>query len=164
VKVVENCIHLSAQTRREAATSAGGLRNGCSDLMSVLQDFRADKDAFLRHHPQSPLTNEQRARFEGLSYYPENDALVVRDTPVNDGVDLEGEIVMPTTTGGMQTYRRAGIVRFDVDGVTAQVTLLASSDSDVLFLPFRSCPALVGGVYAQGALRADREGCSGRRL
>ena len=105
--------------------------------MSVLQDFRADKDAFLRHHPQSPLTNEQRARFEGRSYYPENDALVVRDTPVTDGVDLEEEIVMQTTTGGMQTYRRAGIVRFDVDGVTAKVTLFASSDSDKLFLPFR---------------------------
>jgi hypothetical protein len=33
---------------------------------------------------------------------------------VTDGVDLEEEIVMQTTTGGMQTYRRAGIVRFDV--------------------------------------------------
>jgi uncharacterized protein (DUF1684 family) len=72
----------------------------------MLQDFRADKDAFLRHHPQSPLTNEQRARFEGLSYYPENGALVVRDTPVTDGVDLEEEIVMQTTTGGSPDSRR----------------------------------------------------------
>jgi hypothetical protein len=39
--------------------------------MSELQDFRADKDEYFRHHPQSPLTHEQRAAFEGLSYYAE---------------------------------------------------------------------------------------------
>ena len=105
--------------------------------MSELEDFRADKDEFFRNEPQSPLTHEQRATFEGLAYYPENDALVVRGALVTDGVDLEEEIVMQTTTGGTQTYRRAGVVRFDVDGVTAQVTLFASSDSDELFLPFR---------------------------
>jgi uncharacterized protein len=105
--------------------------------MSELEDFRADKDAFFREDARSPLTHEQRATFEGLAYYPEDGALVVPETLLTDGVDLEEEIVMQTTTGGTQTYRRAGVVRFDVDGVTAQVTLFASSDSDELFLPFR---------------------------
>jgi uncharacterized protein (DUF1684 family) len=105
--------------------------------MSELQDFRADKDEFFRHHPQSPLTHEQRAAFEGLSYYAESGGLVVRDALVTDGVDLEEEIVMQTTTGGTQIYRRAGVVRFDVDGVPAQLTLFASSDTPELFLPFR---------------------------
>lgn len=105
--------------------------------MSGLQDFRADKDAFFRHHPQSPLTNEQRATFGGLAYYPENGALVVREALVTDGVDLEEEIVMQTTAGGTQIYRRAGVARFDVDSVPAQVTLFASSDAHELFLPFR---------------------------
>lgn len=113
------------------------LRNGCPGPMSGLQDFRADKDAFFRHHPQSPLTNEQRATFGGLAYYPENGALVVREALVTDGVDLEEEIVMQTTAGGTQIYRRAGVARFDVDSVPAQVTLFASSDAHELFLPFR---------------------------
>ena len=105
--------------------------------MSELEEFRADKDAFFREDARSPLTHEQRAAFEGLSYYPENDALVVRETLVTDGVDLEGEIVMQTTTGGLQRYRRAGIVRFDVEGVRAKLTLFTSSDTHELFLPFR---------------------------
>jgi hypothetical protein len=124
--------------------------------MSELQDFRADKDEFFRHDPQSPLTHEQRATLEGLAYYPENGALVVRGTLVTEGVDLQEEIVMQTTTGGTQTYRRAGIVRFDVDGVTAQVTLFTSSDSDELFLPLRDATS---GKETYGAGRyLDVEG------
>jgi hypothetical protein len=75
-----------------------------------LQDFRADKDAFVRQDARSPLTHEQQATFEGLTYYPENGALVAGGALVTDGVDLEEEIVMQTTTGGTQTYRRAAEV------------------------------------------------------
>jgi hypothetical protein len=105
--------------------------------MSELEEFRADKDAFFHEDARSPLTREQRAAFEGLAYYPENGALVVHEALVTDGVDLEEEIVMQTTTGGTQIYRRAGVVRFHVDGVPAQLTLFTSADTHELFLPFR---------------------------
>jgi uncharacterized protein len=104
--------------------------------MSELEDFRAEKDEFFRH-PQSPLTREQRATFEGLAYYAENDTLVIRETLEGDGVDLDEVIVMQTTTGGTQSYRRAGVVRFSVAGVPAHLTLFTSSDAYELFLPFR---------------------------
>jgi hypothetical protein len=104
--------------------------------MSELGEFRAEKDAFFREH-QSPLTPEQRATFEGLAYYPDNGELVIRAELESEGVDLDEVIVMQTTTGGEQTYRRAGVVRFEVDGVPAQVTLFTASDMHDLFLPFR---------------------------
>lgn len=105
--------------------------------MSELDDFRADKDAFFREHPQSPLTPEQRAAFEGLSYFPEDRALTVRAPLSLDDVDTDEEIVMQTTTGGTQTYRRAGVVRFEIGDEPAQVTLFSSPDMHELFLPFR---------------------------
>jgi uncharacterized protein (DUF1684 family) len=105
--------------------------------MSELEEFRADKDAFFREHPQSPLTPDQMATFEGLAYYPEDAGLVIRALVQTDGVDVDEDIAMPTTTGGEQVYRRAGVVRFEVGGVPAQVTLFASSGSRELFLPFR---------------------------
>jgi hypothetical protein len=105
--------------------------------MSELAEFRAEKDAFFREHAQSPLTLEQRATFDGLEYYPDNADLVIRTQLETEGVDLEEVIVMQTTAGGQQTYRRAGIVRFEVDGVPTKVTLFASSDTQDLFLPFR---------------------------
>ena len=105
--------------------------------MGELEDFRAEKDEFFRHHPQSPLMREQRATFERFAYYPENDALVIHERLERDGVDLDEVIVMQTTTGGTQSYRRAGVVRFSVGGLPAQLTLFTSSDADELFLPFR---------------------------
>ncbi len=105
--------------------------------MSELDDFRVDKDAFFREHPNSPLLPDKRSSFKGLSYFPENDALVIRTGIQTEGVDLDDEIPLATTTGGEQVYRRAGIVRFDVDGEPAQVTLFRSPDMQALFLPFR---------------------------
>jgi len=105
--------------------------------MSELDDFRADKDRFFREHPNSPLLPGQRSSFEGLSYFPENDALVIRTAIETNGVNLDEEIPLQTTTGGEQVYRRAGVVRFEVDGDPAQVTLFRSPDMPSLFLPFR---------------------------
>lgn len=105
--------------------------------MSELTEFRAEKDAFFREHPSSPLTASQRATFRGLAYFPENQDLIVRTSLETDGVDRDETIVMQTTTGGEQTYHRAGVVRFEVDGQPAQVTLYSSPEMHELFVPFR---------------------------
>ncbi|MGH2637350.1 MAG: DUF1684 domain-containing protein, partial [Actinomycetota bacterium] len=105
--------------------------------MSELQDFRADKDEFFREHPRSPLAPEQREAFDHLAYFPENASLVIRARLETEGVDRGEDIVMPTTTGDERVYRRAGIVRFEVDGEPARVTLFAAPETRELFLPFR---------------------------
>jgi uncharacterized protein len=105
--------------------------------MSELEEFRAEKDEFFHDDPRSPLTPEQRASFEGLRYFPEDGTLRIRGGLETEGVDRDERIVMQTTTGGEQEYRRAGVVRFEVDGTRAQVTLYASDDAHDLFLPFR---------------------------
>jgi len=123
--------------------------------MSELERFRKGKDGFFRSHPQSPLTSDQRAVFEGLVYFPEEPALAVRAPLETDGVDRDERIVMPTTTGEEQVYRRAGIVRFEVDGEPAVVTLYASDGMDELFLPFRDSTSgketYVAGRYLEVA-------------
>ena len=118
--------------------------------MSELEDFRADKDGFFREHPNSPLLPGQRSSFAGLSYFPENDALVIRTAIETEGVDLDEEIPLQTTTGGEQVYRRAGVVRFDVDEEPTQVTLFRSPDMQALFLPFRDATS---GTETYGAGR-----------
>ncbi|HZD80562.1 MAG TPA: DUF1684 domain-containing protein [Actinomycetota bacterium] len=117
--------------------------------MSELEEFRRGKDAFFREGPTSPLTDEQRRSFEGLAYYPPTDALVIR-APLDPDVDRQEPVVMQTTTGGSQEYRRAGVVRFRVDGDVAQVTLYASPDQRELFLPFRDATS---GKESYGAGR-----------
>src|SRR5918996_228150 len=106
-------------------------------MMPELSEFRADKDDFFRDDPRSPLLPQQQVTFEGLSYFPANGSLVIRAKLEVEGIDTNARIVMQTTTGEEQVYRRAGIVRFDVDGEQAVVTLYASPGSHELFLPFR---------------------------
>ena len=105
--------------------------------MTELDDFRAEKDDFFREHPNSPLTPDQRASFTGLDYFAEDPSLLVHARLETDGVDTDEAVEMQTTTGGVQTYRRAGSVGFEVDGEPARVTLYASPDMHGLFLPFR---------------------------
>ena len=100
-----------------------------------LESFRAAKDKFYRRDHRAPLTPEQQRGFKGLSYFPENDALVIKariDRNVQPGI-----VHMETTKGEQQDYRRSGVAHFEVDGRAAQVTLYASDSSHNLFLPFR---------------------------
>ena len=106
-------------------------------VMNELSEFRAEKDDLFRNDPRSPLLPQQQVTFEGLSYFPANESLVIRGKLETEGVYTNARIVMQTTTGGQQVYRRAGIMRFEVDGEPAVVTLYASPGSDELFLPFR---------------------------
>jgi uncharacterized protein (DUF1684 family) len=100
-----------------------------------LELFRKEKDEFFRTDPHSPLTPEQRPAFRGLAYYPEEPELRIEGRL--DPPPEEGEVRMPTSTGGEQVYRRAGVVRFSVEGRAAEITLYAASGDHELFLPFR---------------------------
>lgn len=100
--------------------------------MSELDDFRAEKDEFFGHHPQSPLTREQKQDFKGLNYFPENDAL---------RLDVEVELLndpqpmmMQTSTGGVQEYLRYGKFKFQVDGQDVELTIYQADYG--FFLPF----------------------------
>jgi len=104
--------------------------------MSELEEFRGAKDEFFRDDPRSPLTPEQRAAFQGLSYSPEDPALRI-EAELDTDVDRDEDIVMQTTTVGTQVYRRVGKVRFDVDGHPAEITLYESAEQEDLFVPFR---------------------------
>lgn len=100
--------------------------------MENIEEFRKQKDEFFRTHPQSPLTPEQRAHFEGLNYFPYRPDL---DLNVEvEEFDQGGEIQMQTTTGDVQTYQRFGRFQFEVDGQEVELTLYHNQHG--YFLPF----------------------------
>jgi uncharacterized protein (DUF1684 family) len=129
--------------------------------MNELEEFRAAKDAFFRDDPRSPLTAEQRSAFEGLAYFAEAPELVIRVPLETEGIDRDERIVMQTTTGGEQVYRRAGVVRFEVEGEPAQLTLYSSSDMHELFLPFRDATSGKESYGAGRYLEVDPPGRDG---
>ncbi len=130
--------------------------------MSELEDFRRRKDDFFAGHPRSPLTEEQRERFTGLAYFPEEPGLVIEVPLETEGVDRAEPIVMQTTTGGEQVYRRAGRVRFAVDGQEARLTLYESDLQHELFVPFRDATSGEETYGAGRYLEVEPPGPAGR--
>jgi uncharacterized protein (DUF1684 family) len=114
--------------------------------MSQLAAFRTARDRFFKEHPQSPLTPEQRDSFAGLRYFPENPALRLA-LPV-ELFERPSTIVVQTSTGDAQSYRRLGRLHFTVDAQELSLTLFAD-EAGGLFLPFAD--ALAGGeTYGAG--------------
>ncbi len=100
--------------------------------MTQLETQRAQKDDFFAHHPQSPLTAEQRAHFTGLDYFPENPALrfelEIEEFPQKEAVQMQ------TSTGDQQQYTRFGKVHFSAAGHPAALTVYQSQHG--FFIPF----------------------------
>src|SRR5574341_439641 len=101
-------------------------------LMTELTDFRAEKDDFFAHHPQSPLTPEQKRAFTGLKYFPEHEDLRL-EVQVKRLFEQE-PMQMQTSTGGVQMYVRYGRFTFQMDGQDAELTIYQNENG--YFLPF----------------------------
>lgn len=106
-----------------------------ADPLATHVVFRAERDHLFAHHSQSALTEEARAHFTGLGYFPYNPAVRVEaviDTdiePERREVATSGEEIMP--------MERVGVVRF---GIGQEACALSLYWIDVygggLFLPF----------------------------
>lgn len=127
--------------------------------MNPLTQFRASKDDFFAHNPRSPLTKEQKKHFQGLDYFPENLNLRL-ELPLEKPENAES-IQIQTSTGHIQEYTRFGMIHFQVDGQTANLTVFAHEYG--LFLPF--VDSLAGTeTYPAGRYLEPVEMADGRYL
>jgi uncharacterized protein (DUF1684 family) len=130
-----------------------------SERESRLSGYRHRRDHFFAEHPHSPLTGEQRARFQGLDYFPERNDLSLNLPLDDEGPDIGEEFDLPTTDGKSKRFARAGRIEFEVDDEPVTLTVLRDVDRGGLFVPFRD--ALAGsetyevGRYLEPQLRPD---------
>ena len=100
--------------------------------MIDLNAFRAEKISFFARHTQSPLTHSQKRSLHGFHYFPEDESLRL-EVEVERFAD-QVEIEIPTSTGGVQRYKRYGRFKFVVDGQEAELTIYKAGHG--FFLPF----------------------------
>lgn len=79
--------------------------------MTALTHFRADKDAYFREGPDSPVED---ATFSGLLYYPASEAHVV--TAALEPFAVREVVLLATSTGDEQPYLRTGRATFELGG------------------------------------------------
>ncbi len=106
-----------------------------------LAGYRHRRDHFFGDHPHSPLTEEQRATFAGLDYFPEREDLALNLPLDESGGGVGDAVEIPTTDGKTKPFVRVGRVRFDVDGDDVTLTVFRDSDRGSLFIPFRDAMA-----------------------
>ena len=98
-----------------------------------LLEFRDEKDRFFKLEPQSPIPEDDRDSFLGLSYFEPNEVYAFK-------VDLDPvdptDVMISTTTGDERRYKRVATASFVVDDEDATVALYSSGNGS-LFLPFR---------------------------
>jgi hypothetical protein len=129
-------------------------------MAADLEEFRKMKDHFFKHDPHSPLMPEQRDRFDGLSYFPENAALRF-ELAVQPLAEPE-KIEMQTSTGDVQAYLRFGTITFEVGGEAVELTLYIPPGGHGYFLPFADATS---GQETYGAGRyLDPEPLPGGKL
>ncbi len=91
----------------------------------------------------------QRANFDGLHYFDENDALNLT-VSVELFPDNEPMIEMETSTGDKRPYRRYGRFPFTVAGEKAALTIYSDQQGQEFFMPFRDASS---GAETYGAGR-----------
>jgi uncharacterized protein (DUF1684 family) len=116
--------------------------------------FRADKDHYFRHAPDSPVPADERDAFAGLPYYPVDEALAFEGLRLEPYTgDEPSTFQIPTTTGDLRPARRAGVLRFELEGETRQLTGYTfddgREDDGSLFVPFLDATS-GGETYGAG--------------
>ena len=102
-----------------------------------IQQWRTEKDAFMRQSTQSPVPASQRAAFPPLEYFPVDPSY--RAPAALEELPGGPPIEMPTSTGQLRKMRRVGRLSFTLKGRQLSLTAFVEADqSDTrrLFVPF----------------------------
>ena len=113
---------------------------GPHDYRSAIEGYRAEKDAFFKSAPGSPIPQDERDTFSGLPYYSIDEDLVfdgLRPEPYQG--DEPTSFQIPTSDNRLRPARRAGVFTFELGGEPRRLTAyeLEGAHSDGrMFLPF----------------------------
>jgi uncharacterized protein (DUF1684 family) len=99
---------------------------------------REEKDEYLRTSPDSPVTESGRQTFLPLAYYDVDPSYMVPAAlrPSDDS----STIMIPTSAGTQDPFRKVGTLEFTLHGETLKLTAYAPAASrtlERLFVPFK---------------------------
>ena len=101
-----------------------------------IQKERADKDTYLLTSKESPLSEEDKRNFQGLSYYPVNELFKVKARL--ELIPAREIVTMPTSDGKEKPYRKFAVASFELNGEMQRLVVFQpiQKPDNLLFLPF----------------------------
>jgi uncharacterized protein (DUF1684 family) len=109
------------------------------DYGDAVRAFRADKDAFFRSNPGSPIPEAERATFTGLPYFAVDEGFRFDGLPLEPYTGTEPtSFAIPTSDGKLRPAERAGTFRFTPGSVPSTLTAYTfeHDHSGSVFVPF----------------------------
>ncbi len=107
------------------------------DYKTEIAQHRSEKDAMFKSDEESPLSERDRASFEGLKYFPIDETYKV-EARLSRFIVKETTFI-PTSTGEDRMYNQYGFVKFELNGKTHRMLVLQPTEEgleDYFFLPF----------------------------
>ncbi len=102
-----------------------------------IKAYRKEKDELFANSKESPLDRKQKKVFEGLNYYPVDQAY--RITADFETFPLQEAIKIQTNIGVSRVFKKHGKATFQLNNKTHELLILKSTDrltSKILFIPF----------------------------
>ena len=102
--------------------------------------WRQERDEFFKTHQRSPLTPEEKKKFQCLRYYPFDPKCIFVgeiERYVFGHNDPKHDATFLTNTGTNKRYIRYGRFHFQVDAKELAIEVFKSILSDSLFIPFK---------------------------
>jgi uncharacterized protein (DUF1684 family) len=125
-------------TGKPGSLLAQGGDNPLEQREQKLKDFREKRDRFFKENSQSPLKEDDRRKFKGLSYYPIdlNYAMVgvIEKYPVEPKPLY---VTLPTNKETGRKYVKHGRFQFKWEGKTHTLHIYRPLGGGELFLPFK---------------------------
>lgn len=115
-----------------------GFENPVEERIDKLKEMRKKRDQFFKEDPKSPLKQEDRKNFKGLTYYPID--LKYAMIGIIEKYPLEPKpiyVTLPTNKGIGKKYIKYGRFKFNLDGKEYVLQIYRHLGSSELFLPFR---------------------------
>ena len=103
------------------------------EYSSRLKIEREGKDKFFRENETSPIEN--KASFKGLNYFNIDEKYKIEAQLIRE--DKPSQKILNTTDGKADTLSGFGIAKFTMNGKNYQLSIFKSTNSRLLFLPFK---------------------------
>jgi uncharacterized protein (DUF1684 family) len=130
------------------------------DYTEAVEQFRAEKDAYFRSGPSSPVPASERDGFTGLPYYPVDVGLRFEGLTLQPYTGSEpSHFEIPTSDGKLRPAYRAGILAFDLGGEQRALAAYTfdGSEEGSLFVAFMDATTGTETYGAGRYLDLDRE-------
>jgi uncharacterized protein (DUF1684 family) len=102
--------------------------------------WRKERDEFFKTHQRSPLTPEEKRKFNHLHYYPFSPLYVFTGQIERYSLNINNPkyyATFLTNKGTNKRYIRYGRFHFNLDGKARTIEVYKSILSDSLFIPFK---------------------------